>query len=86
MQKLSDHITAECHWLIDGPLCVAIIVLIIGTSFLEFIPQCALVVLTIPSINAGNAVALDWIANRVPLPPARYLHSSASFNEYLVPA
>ena len=75
----ADH-TGERYWHITTPMYVAVIAFIIAATRQDFVPRYIAIMLMIPGIYAGYVVALGWISNCIPRPPAKRAAALAFIN------
>ncbi|ERT01661.1 hypothetical protein HMPREF1624_02913 [Sporothrix schenckii ATCC 58251] len=72
--------TGERFWHIVVPLSVAIIAYIIGVSTTSIGPRYLSMMLVVPGVYTGYVVALAWISNTIPRPPAKRAAALAFIN------
>ena len=72
--------TGERYWHIVLPLCVAIVAYIIGVSTMSIGPRYLAMMLVVPGVYTGYVVALSWISNTMPRPPAKRAAALAFIN------
>jgi hypothetical protein len=72
--------TGERYWHITGPLYFAVAAYIIAVTRQDFAPRYVAIMLMIPGVYAGYVVALGWISNCIPRPPAKRAAALAFIN------
>lgn len=72
--------TGERYWHITIPLWVAIVAYIIAATTSAVGPRYFAMMLMVPSVYTGYVVALAWISNTMPRPPAKRAAALAFIN------
>ncbi|KAK3327590.1 major facilitator superfamily domain-containing protein [Cercophora scortea] len=72
--------TGERYWHITLPMWVAIIAYIIAATTTAVAPRYLSMMLMVPSVYSGFVVALAWISNIMPRPPAKRAAALAFIN------
>lgn len=72
--------TGERYWHVTIPLWVAIIAYIIAATTSSIGPRYLAMMLMVPSVYTGYVVALAWISNTMPRPPAKRAAGLAFIN------
>ena len=72
--------TGERYFHITVPLVVAIIAYILGAATSSFVPRYISMMLVVPGVYSGYVVALAWISNTMPRPPAKRAAALAFIN------
>ena len=63
--------TGERYWHVTAPLYVAVAAFIIAATTTKIAPRYLSMMLMIPGVYSGFVVALGWISNIIPRPPAK---------------
>jgi hypothetical protein len=72
--------TGERYWHITIPMWVAVIAYIIAATTTHIAPRYLSMMLMVPSVYSGFVVALAWISNTMPRPPAKRAAALAFIN------
>ncbi|CCC09036.1 hypothetical protein SMACR_03135 [Sordaria macrospora] len=72
--------TGERYFHIAIPMCVAIVAYIIAAATTHIAPRYLAMMLMVPSVYSGFVVALAWISNTMPRPPAKRAAALAFIN------
>jgi hypothetical protein len=72
--------TGERYWHITIPLWVAVAAYIIAATTTQVAPRYLSMMLMVPSVYSGFVVALAWISNTLPRPPAKRAAALAFIN------
>ncbi|KAK4144298.1 putative tartrate transporter [Dichotomopilus funicola] len=72
--------TGERYWHITIPMWVAVIAYIIAATTTKVAPRYLSMMLMVPSVYSGFVVALAWISNTMPRPPAKRAAALAFIN------
>ncbi|EPE09849.1 pantothenate transporter liz1 [Ophiostoma piceae UAMH 11346] len=72
--------TGERYFHIAGPMVLAIIAYILGVATSSFVPRYISMMLVVPGVYSGYVVALAWISNTMPRPPAKRAAALAFIN------
>ncbi|KAK4241655.1 putative tartrate transporter [Achaetomium macrosporum] len=72
--------TGERYWHITIPLWVAVAAYIIAATTTQVAPRYLSMMLMVPSVYSGFVVALAWISNTMPRPPAKRAAALAFIN------
>ncbi|KAH6649734.1 major facilitator superfamily domain-containing protein [Chaetomium tenue] len=72
--------TGERYWHITIPMWVAVIAYIIAATTTHVAPRYLSMMLMVPSVYSGFVVALAWISNTMPRPPAKRAAALAFIN------
>ncbi|GAB1313858.1 hypothetical protein MFIFM68171_04068 [Madurella fahalii] len=72
--------TGERYWHITIPMLVAIAAYIIAATTTHLAPRYLSMMLMVPAVYAGFVVALAWISNTLPRPPAKRAAALAFIN------
>jgi hypothetical protein len=72
--------TGERYWHITLPLWVAVAAFILGATTTHVAPRYVSMMLMVPSVYTGYVVALAWISNTMPRPPAKRAAALAFIN------
>ncbi|KAL2023161.1 hypothetical protein VTK56DRAFT_3767 [Thermocarpiscus australiensis] len=72
--------TGERYWHVTVPLWVAIVAFIIAATTTSIAPRYLSMMLMVPSVYSGFVVALAWISNTMPRPPAKRAAALAFIN------
>ncbi|KAK0719590.1 major facilitator superfamily domain-containing protein [Lasiosphaeris hirsuta] len=72
--------TGERYWHIVGPMSVAIITYIIAATTTAIGPRYFSMMLMVPTVYSAFVVALAWISNTMPRPPAKRAAALAFIN------
>ncbi|KAF1947409.1 pantothenate transporter liz1 [Clathrospora elynae] len=72
--------TGERFWHIVLPLCVAVFAFILAAATTSTAPRYVAMMLMVPGIYTGYVVALTWISNSLPRPPAKRAAALAFIN------
>ncbi|KAM7200145.1 putative tartrate transporter [Rhypophila sp. PSN 637] len=72
--------TGERYWHVAGPMFVAIVAYIIAATTSHIAPRYLAMMLMVPSVYSGFVVALAWISNTMPRPPAKRAAALALIN------
>ncbi|KAI5199021.1 MFS transporter [Aureobasidium subglaciale] len=72
--------TGERFFHIAVPLCVAVVAFIIAASTTSLAPRYLAMMLMVPGVYTGYVVALAWISNTIPRPPAKRAAALAGIN------
>jgi MFS family permease len=72
--------TGERYWHITIPMWVAIVAYIIAASTTALAPRYLSMMLMVPAVYSGFVVALAWISNTLPRPPAKRAAALAFIN------
>ncbi|KAI1085177.1 major facilitator superfamily domain-containing protein [Whalleya microplaca] len=72
--------TGERFWHITLPLCVALAAFILAAATTSLAPRYVAMMLMVPGIYCGFVVALAWISNTLPRPPAKRAAALAFIN------
>ncbi|TLD27582.1 MFS transporter [Venturia nashicola] len=72
--------TGERYWHITCPLYVAIAAFILAAATTSTAPRYVAMMLMVPGVYTGYVVALGWISNCIPRPPAKRAAALAAIN------
>ncbi|KAL2260112.1 hypothetical protein VTK26DRAFT_6003 [Humicola hyalothermophila] len=72
--------TGERYWHITVPMWVAIVAYIIAATTTQVAPRYVSMMMMVPSVYSGFVVALAWISNTMPRPPAKRAAALAFIN------
>ncbi len=72
--------TGERYWHVTGPLWVSVLAYIIGATTSSIGPRYLSMMLMVPSVYSSFVVALAWISNTLPRPPAKRAAALAFIN------
>jgi hypothetical protein len=72
--------TGERYWHITLPLYVAIAAFILAAATTATAPRYVAMMLMVPGVYTGYVVALGWISNCIPRPPAKRAAALAAIN------
>ncbi|KAK3325206.1 major facilitator superfamily domain-containing protein [Apodospora peruviana] len=72
--------TGERYWHVVVPMMVAVVAYIIAATTNHLAPRYLSMMLMVPSVYSGFVVALAWISNTLPRPPAKRAAALAFIN------
>jgi len=72
--------TGERYFHVTGPLYVAMVAFIIAATTTGTAPRYVAMMLMVPGVYTGYVVALGWISNTMPRPPAKRAAALAAIN------
>ena len=74
--------TGERYWHITLPIYVAIVAFVLAAATTATAPRYVAMMLMVPGVYTGYVVALSWISNTIPRPPAKRAAALAAINAF----